>query len=272
MDDRATPLRSKATRSVAVVAVATLLAAAVAALAARPEPVLEIPPPGEIASAELGDGTPVLVHHGADGQVHAVEAVAPARWFGLATLVGWCPQMDGYVEYWTASTWDGAGRWVGGPAPRDLARWPLERRGDVVNVVGPARVPDDRSPQPHPPLVQERWCDVDDGMGTPPDAARPARYHALADGVPVGLDVARGGGPVIMSGRLAFARDATTFCADPEGAGCAHEPLVLPGRPSDPGRTLWLHGRVHGRVEGTVLHDAVVLPGGWMEVAAARGD
>lgn len=117
--------------------------------------VLEVPPAGEAAPAELPDGTPVFVSHTADGDVHVVEAINPHAFWGVTTLVGWCPPAGAFEQSLDGSRFDAAGRYLYGPAPRDLATYATTRNGDVV-LVGDRREPAGRSPTGDPAVRQ--WC------------------------------------------------------------------------------------------------------------------
>ena len=117
--------------------------------------VLDVPPAGQAAPAELPDGTPVFVSHAPDGGVHVVEAINPHRYWGLTNLVGWCAPAGGFEAGLDGSRFDAAGRWLFGPAPHDLPTYTATRNGDVV-LVGERKEPATRSPARDPAVRQ--WC------------------------------------------------------------------------------------------------------------------
>ena len=117
--------------------------------------VLEVPRAGQASPAELPDGTPVFVSHTPDGEVHVVEAINPHPFWGLTTVVGWCPPAGAFEQSLDGSRFDAAGRHLYGPAPRDLATYATTRNGDVV-LVGERREPAGRSPTGDPAVRQ--WC------------------------------------------------------------------------------------------------------------------
>jgi hypothetical protein len=118
--------------------------------------VLDLPPPGQVSPAELPDGTPVFVVHTRAGDAHVIEAVNPHPFWGMTTLVGWCRPAGAFEQPLDGSRFDAAGRWLFGPAPRDLATYDIARNAEVVQV-GERRVPDGRSPAGDPAVRQ--WCD-----------------------------------------------------------------------------------------------------------------
>ena len=117
--------------------------------------VLDVPPAGQAAPAELPDGTPVFVSHEPDGNVHVVEAVNPHAFWGVTTLVGWCRQAGAFESPLDGSRFDAAGRHLYGPAPRDLATYTTTRNGDVV-LVGDRVEAAGRSLTGDPAVRQ--WC------------------------------------------------------------------------------------------------------------------
>ena len=117
--------------------------------------VLEVPPVGQATPADLPDGTPVFVSHTTGGEVHVVEALNPHPFWGLRTVVGWCPPAGAFEQSLDGSRFDAAGRYLYGPAPRDLATYTTTRNGNVV-LVGERREPAGRSRTGDPAVRQ--WC------------------------------------------------------------------------------------------------------------------
>ncbi len=100
---------------------------------------LAVPPPGEVAAEQLGDGTPVWVVRHDDATVSVLNAVSSHQPFGVAHLVGWCPSSQGFEDPQWGSQFDARGAKRGGPAPTGLRGY---RTGSVVDgrvdVSGPS--------------------------------------------------------------------------------------------------------------------------------------
>jgi hypothetical protein len=117
--------------------------------------VLDVPPAGQATPARLSDGTPVFVSHEPSGDVHVVEARNPHRYWGLTTLVGWCPPAGTFESALDGSRFDVAGRHLIGPAPHGLATYEVTRNDRVV-LVGARRDPQPRTPVGDPAVRD--WC------------------------------------------------------------------------------------------------------------------
>lgn len=119
--------------------------------------VLEVPPAGQAAPALLPDGTPLFITHETDGDVHVVEAINPHRFWGLTTLVGWCPPAGAFEDALDGSRFDAAGNYLYGPAPHGLATYDATRNADVV-LVGERRAGAPRAVVGDPAVRQ--WCEL----------------------------------------------------------------------------------------------------------------
>jgi hypothetical protein len=228
--------------------------------APAPSRVVDVPLPGRIAAATLGDGTPVWVGAVADGAVTVLEARSPAPWFRLPELVGWCPASGSFVAYASAAEWDPDGTWLFGPAPRDLATFPVRATaagGRQVRVGFPL-VPDGRS-APRARATVDRCALDGDPVGDP------ASYHVAAD-APVTPLADAGRDPVVLAGALVLrAGHDAQFCERlvvPGEPRCPpHAPLVPEAADLDTGSVL-RHGRILATVDGPALRGVTLLPGG----------
>ena len=102
--------------------------------------VLELPPLGEVAAANLADGRPVFVVHHEDDTVSMVDAFSTHDTFGIGKLVGWCPSSRTFEDPFHGSKWDEFGDYALGPAPTGLVTYEISVvPGDQnqVHVDGP---------------------------------------------------------------------------------------------------------------------------------------
>lgn len=108
---------------------------------------LDVPPPGEVSTDFLDDGTPVFVVHDGDGAIRVVSAIDTHGVFGVRDLVWWCRSSERFEEPQSGTSYDARGRRSGGPAPASLVtyRSQLIRDGTEVRVGRP------RPPGPEAP-------------------------------------------------------------------------------------------------------------------------
>lgn len=103
---------------------------------------LEVPPPGEVRSEELRDGTAVWIVHHSDGTVSVLDAVSSHRPFGVGQLVGWCATASGFQDPQHGSVFDDRGRYQAGPAGVGLSRFTVSSlRDGGITVTGPPTEP-----------------------------------------------------------------------------------------------------------------------------------
>lgn len=81
---------------------------------------LAVPPVGEVQADAIGD-VPVFVVHAPDGQVHVLDARSSHDVF--PKVLAWCRPAMLFEDLWHGSAFDPAGRWLGGPAPTDMAAY-----------------------------------------------------------------------------------------------------------------------------------------------------
>ena len=102
--------------------------------------VLSVPAAGDTEAAELDDGHPVFVVHDPDSGVHVLEAVSTHL---VDQHMAWCPTSRTIDDLFHGSRWDTQGRYVAGPAPKDLGRYEFDIQPDgerlvVLSYVEPA--------------------------------------------------------------------------------------------------------------------------------------
>lgn len=97
---------------------------------------LALPPPGEVRTEVLADGTPVFVTRDLDGVAAVIDARNPHRISGQVwRLVGWCTPI-GFQEPVGASRFGFDGGYTYGPAPHGLTPYVIEAVGaDRVRVL-----------------------------------------------------------------------------------------------------------------------------------------
>jgi Rieske Fe-S protein len=98
--------------------------------------VLDVPPIGQVAPANLDDGRPVFVVHRPDGMVEVIDAFSTHDPGGLGKLIAWCPSSRGFEDPFHGSKWDENGSYLMGPAPTGLATYETTVRTDGRVVVG----------------------------------------------------------------------------------------------------------------------------------------
>lgn len=205
----------------------------------EPPTVVRIGPRNSVSSQWVDGRAVWVVNDG--GNVIVLDAVNPHPWWGLSDLVGWCEATRSFEAWWDRSKFDLQGQYMFGPSPRDLDRYPVEdlhgtvaRIGDEVTAAGRTRG-DSR----------QGWCrgDGDDNPALPRHHRTPGSRRQLFDGV-----------MVAEPGR------APWFCPGAGGrAGCA-QPLHVPQMTGDEQETIVLTGRFLARLDGSALHDVIVLP------------
>ncbi len=102
--------------------------------------VLDVPPIGEVAPANLDDGRPVFVVHHEDGTVSVIDAFSTHVPWGLAKLVVWCPSSRTFDDLFHGGRWNEDGDYLYGPPPSGLATFETTILGDGRVEVG-AEIP-----------------------------------------------------------------------------------------------------------------------------------
>jgi hypothetical protein len=82
--------------------------------------VVDVPPLGTAAAANLADGRPVFVVHHEDDTISVVDAFSTHATFGIGKLVGWCSSSRTFEDPFHGSKWDEFGDYALGPAPTGL--------------------------------------------------------------------------------------------------------------------------------------------------------
>ncbi|RKH43318.1 hypothetical protein [Corallococcus llansteffanensis] len=184
--------------------------------------VLELPPPGSVVPAQLGDGTPVWVSRGAGDKVSVLSAIIPAMdGIPSGAMIRWLPTQRRFTG---GFVWDEHGRAVGNEgwdactstcpddddlpgSARDLDRFQVERLGGAperIRVGGPIPGVSRRIPRkPLPSWSQEPTQDSTRPMSV-------ARALALPEGTVVSVDAMA----VLVSG------EAPRVCSRPDHHGC----------------------------------------------------
>lgn len=194
--------------------------------------------PADTVRSEWVDGEPLWIIN--DGEtVRVFDAVNPHPWWGLSELVGWCESADAFTAWWDGSRFDMQGRWLFGPAPRDLDQYEvLAQRDGAAQLGGVAPAQGRSGVGDQPPRA---WCAAD-GMPGPP-----ARFHRV-DGSQRQLFE----GAVVAGGGYAH------FCPVAQGASCTGGPRVPEFRPDAP--DLVVSGRFLARQRNDELYDVIYLP------------
>jgi hypothetical protein len=239
--------------------------------------VVGVPPPGEVAPAELNDGTPVWVLNDEDGEVRVLEAVDPHGWYSMRALVAWCPTAHTFEAPGTASRWDIRGRWMAGPSGRDLGTFEVDYSADGATArVGRLRVPDGRSATADDPRGPS--CDMNTA---PPGLADDMSEEAV---YPLDLDqfetltaeealAAAPAEPVIVTGTLLLrAGETAVVCSDPQPAADPRcdVALAMPQTGWDADGWFSIAGRYLGVVRDGELRDVTWLPGAIYDSAGAH--
>lgn len=140
---------------------------------------LPIPRPGHVGLEQLEDGTPVVVTHDADGQLHVLDATVP----GQPALVGRCRE-GGHIADVSGATWTFSGAAVGGPEESDLLAYPFEVLEDgeaqALRVTGPVGAASARA-EGETGDVPDRCTDGLEGHRPPAARDVPDRLSAATD-------------------------------------------------------------------------------------------
>lgn len=196
--------------------------------------------PRNSVSSQWVDGHAVWVVNDG-GRVIVHDAVNPHPWWGLSDLVGWCEATSSFEAWWDRSKFDLQGRYLFGPSPRDLDRYPV---ADLHGSI--ARIGDkERAPGRTPGKGSAGWCrgDGDDNPDQPRHHRTPGSQRQLFDGVMV-----------------AEPGKAPWFCPGAGGRAGCEEPLHVPQMVGDEEGTIVLTGRFLARRDGDALRDVIVLP------------
>ncbi len=107
--------------------------------------VVDVPPLGQVASANLADGRPVFVVHQNDGAVEVIDGYSTHVPWGLAKLVAWCSTSRTFDDVFHGAKWSESGTYLLGPAPTGLATYKTMTQPDgrvlVSSLIPPAPRP-----------------------------------------------------------------------------------------------------------------------------------
>jgi hypothetical protein len=109
--------------------------------------VVDVPPLGQVAPANLTDGRPVFVVHHADGTVEVIDGYSTHIPWGLAKLVAWCSTSRTFDDVFHGARWSESGTYISGPAPTGLATYRSTFQPDGRLLVG-SRIPPASRPSP----------------------------------------------------------------------------------------------------------------------------
>jgi hypothetical protein len=109
--------------------------------------VLDVPPLGQVAPANLADGRPVFVVHQDDGTVEVIDGYSTHVPWGLAKLVAWCSTSRTFDDVFHGARWSESGTYISGPAPTGLATYQSTIQPDGRLLVG-SRIPPASRPSP----------------------------------------------------------------------------------------------------------------------------
>lgn len=180
------------------------------------------PAPAAAAPVVLSDGTPVFAvrrHNGTAGVVSAIST-------HLGRFVAWCPESRTFVDRPHDSFFDERGRWLTGPAPRDLPS------ADAIQVDSPGEgarlLPEPLQEHPARSLrirpdrvhhVPPPTCD-----GKPVTHGDPDMWEVRT----VEEALARPGEFSLVTGRVTFDGTGASFCrADPMASSSCETVPVL---------------------------------------------
>ena len=111
--------------------------------------VVDVPPVGQVAPANLADGRPVFVVHHQDGSIEVVDAFSTHVPYGIGKLVAWCTTSGLFDDVYHGSKWSEYGTYLMGPAATGLAtyRSTIEPDGRLIvgSMIPPAPRPDPRA-------------------------------------------------------------------------------------------------------------------------------
>jgi hypothetical protein len=119
--------------------------------------VVNVPPLGQVAPANLADGRPVFVVHHSDGTVAVIDAFSTHVPAGITKLVAWCSTSLTFDDVFHGSKWNEGGTYLMGPAPSGLATYRSTIQPDGRLWVGPRISPAPR-PSPHAKVPNGNFC------------------------------------------------------------------------------------------------------------------
>jgi hypothetical protein len=159
------------------------------------------PAPALAAPVLLSDGTPVFAVRRVDGTAGVVAAVSTH----LGRFVAWCPGSRTFVDRPHDSFFDDRGRWLTGPAQRDL------RSADATQVDSagegrrllPGPLQEHLSRSTDADRTSQPRCD-----GEPVSHGDPGLWESHT----VRAALARPGEYSLVTGTLTFGSDGTSFC------------------------------------------------------------
>ena len=102
--------------------------------------IVDVPPLGQVAPANLADGRPVFVAHHADGTVEVIDGFSTHVPWGLAKLIAWCSTSRTFDDVFHGARWNERGTYISGPAPTGLATYHSTIQPDGRLLVG-SRIP-----------------------------------------------------------------------------------------------------------------------------------
>ena len=128
--------------------------------------VLDVPPLGQVAPANLADGRPVFVVHQVDGTAEVIDGYSTHVPYGIAKLVAWCSTSRTFDDVFHGSKWNDGGTYLMGPAPTGLATYQSTMQPDGRLWVG-ARIPPSPRPSPRAKVESGRFCTTEANLVYP---------------------------------------------------------------------------------------------------------
>jgi len=174
---------------------------------------VDMPPVGHAAPANLADGRPVFVVDHPDGSVEVVDAFSTHVPYGIGKLIAWCSTSGLFDDVYHGSKWSEDGTYLMGPAATGLATYTSTIEPDgrlmVESMIPPQPRPDPRA------KVQPRgaYCTSSDELVYPTIAgAVSSDPAAVVASAPDGWVALRGS--VVAGGPT-----GAQLCPTGEGAG-----------------------------------------------------
>ncbi len=180
--------------------------------------VVDVPPMGQVASANLADGRPVYVVHHADGTVEVIDGYSTHVPWGLAKLVAWCSTSRTFDDVFHGARWSESGTYISGPAPTGLATYETTIQPDGRVLVG-SRIPPASRPSPGDEVQADGpFCETSAKLEYPtlPTKVSDSPADVVAS-APAGWVAVRGS---LIRGSSTGAELCTTLA--PGNAECAH--------------------------------------------------
>jgi len=216
---------------------------------------LDVPPTGQVAPANLDDGRPVFVVHREDGTVAVIDAYSTHVPYGLAKLVAWCPSSRSFDDVFHGSRWNEDGAYLMGPGPTGLVTYQTTPEHDDRVLVGPA-IPGTPRDTPHGLRTSGPYCT------TAASYVLPTLATPVSDS-PAGTVAGTPSGWVAVRGTLVWTSTGAELCAGREQDATCSDGATVRGLDTNdipPARPVVIAGTFIARVEGGTLVDLTRVP------------